>query len=340
MTTRTRSSADTIAVVVLAVVAALLFLRYARLLLIPIALATLLSYALEPLVAQLDRWRVPRVAGATLVMLTLLGAIALGGYTLRDEARELVRAVPKAAETVRQRVTALVGLEPEALQQAGGPAGGSSGEGSGAQRIGSALFELSGQAVVVFFLTLFLLISGHHVRNRIVEVAGPDRDRQRLISTIIDDINDQIQRYLLVLLFTGAVVAVVTWAVLAWIGVENALMWGIFAGAFNSIPYFGPVIVCAGLFVVGLVQGGGVTQALQMSGAALVITSLEGWLLTPTLMGKMERMSSLAVFLGLLLWTWLWGGWGTLLAVPMLVVIKSVADRVERLKPVGRLMAP
>src|SRR5687768_3335615 len=104
MTTRTRSSADTIAVVVLAVVAALLFLRYARLLLIPIALATLLSYALEPLVAQLDRWRVPRVAGATLVMLTLLGAIVLGGYTLRDEARELVRAVPKAAEEVRQRV--------------------------------------------------------------------------------------------------------------------------------------------------------------------------------------------------------------------------------------------
>lgn len=82
------------------------------------------------------------------------------------------------------------------------------------------------------------------------------------------------------------------------------------------------------------------TQALQMSGAALVITSREGWLLTPALMGKAERMSSLAVFLGLLLWTWVWGGWGTLLAVPMLVVIKSVADHVDPLKPVGQLMAP
>jgi predicted PurR-regulated permease PerM len=82
------------------------------------------------------------------------------------------------------------------------------------------------------------------------------------------------------------------------------------------------------------------TQALQMAGAAIVITSLEGWLITPPLMGKAERMSPLAVFLGLLLWTWVWGAWGTLLAVPMLVVIKSVADHIESLRPVGRLMAP
>lgn len=116
-------------------------------------------------------------------------------------------------------------------------------------------------------------------------------------------------------------------------------MWGILAGVFNSIPYFGPGIVSGGLFVVGLVQGGGVAQAHQMSGAAILITSLEGWLLRPVLMGKAERMSALAVFLGVLLWTWIWGGWHTLLAVPMLVIIKFVADHVERLKPVGRLMA-
>jgi predicted PurR-regulated permease PerM len=123
-------------------------------------------------------------------------------------------------------------------------------------------------------------------------------------------------------------------------GVQNAAIWGALAGLFNSIPYFGPVIVSGGLFVVGLTQGGGVSQALQMAGAALVITSLEGWLLTPPLMGKAERMSVLAVFLGLLLWTWIWGAWGTLLAVPMLVIVKAVADHVPRLKPIGRLMAP
>jgi predicted PurR-regulated permease PerM len=99
------------------------------------------------------------------------------------------------------------------------------------------------------------------------------------------------------------------------------------------------VVVSGGLLVVGLVQGGTV-QGMQMAGAAILITSLEGWLLTPALMGKAERMSAVAVFLGLLLWTWVWGPWGTVLAVPMLVVIKSVADHVERLRPLGRLMAP
>jgi predicted PurR-regulated permease PerM len=123
-------------------------------------------------------------------------------------------------------------------------------------------------------------------------------------------------------------------------GVRHAATWGILAGVFNSIPYFGPVIVSGGLFLVGMIQGGGMTQAVQMSGAAILITSLEGWLLTPALMGKAERMSALVVFLGVLLWTWIWGPWGTVLAVPMLVIVKSVADHVKPLRPIGRLMAP
>jgi predicted PurR-regulated permease PerM len=160
------------------------------------------------------------------------------------------------------------------------------------------------------------------------------------MATIVDEIDGQIERFLLVRLVTAVVVGLLTWLALGWMGVQNAAIWGILAGLFNSIPYFGPIIVSGGLFLVGLVQGGGLTQALQMSAVALAITSLEGWLITPPLMGKAERMSALAVFLGLLLWTWAWGAWGTLLAVPMLVVLKSVADHIERLKPIGRLLAP
>jgi predicted PurR-regulated permease PerM len=208
------------------------------------------------------------------------------------------------------------------------------------QRAVGSIFALAGHLTVIVFLIFFLLLSGHHVRDRIVEVSGPDKEDQRLAARIIDDVNAQIQRFLLVRLVTSAVVAAVTWGVLALMGVANAAVWGILAGVFNSIPYFGPVIVSGGLLVVGLVQGGGAAEALKMAGAALVITSLEGWLLTPPLMGKAERMSLLAVFLGLLLWTWIWGAWGTILAVPMLVVLKSLGDHVESLKPVGRLMAP
>lgn len=204
----------------------------------------------------------------------------------------------------------------------------------------STIFALAGHLLVIFFLVFFLLVSGGHVRERLVEVAGPSLERRRITARIIDDINAQVQRFLLVRLVTAGAVALATWGALAWIGVPQAAVWGILAGIFNSIPYFGPVIVSGGLLIVGLIQGGGLADAVKMSGAALVITSLEGWLLTPPLMGKAQRMSALVVFGGLLVWTWIWGAWGTILAVPMLVVVKAVADHVESLRPVSRLMAP
>lgn len=351
------SSSASVALWILVALGTLWFLRAAQSLLIPIALAALISYALEPLVAWLTRHNVHRAIGSAAVLLMVLGAIGAGAYALKDDLRQLVESLPRAAERARELVGSQMGTSGELLgdvagtsgsqqtsaaeNDAGEPMGTSGGAGGSLlQRAISRMFAFAGHLVVVVFLVFFLLLSGHHVRNRLVEVMGPMGSQGRTAATIIEDINQQIQRYLLVLLFTGALVGIVTSLVLGWLGVQNALMWGVLAGVFNSIPYFGPVVVSGGLFVVGLMQGGGVSQALQMSAAAIVITSIEGWLVTPPLMGKVERMSALAVFLGLLLWTWVWGAWGTILAVPMLVIIKSVADHVERLRPVARLMAP
>jgi predicted PurR-regulated permease PerM len=341
VTGRSGSSTNSAALWILAVLATVLFLRTAKALVIPIALALLISYALEPVVAWLERHRVPRMAGAALVLLLILGAGAGGANTLRDDALQIVEALPQAVQRARDMVVSKLGPRAEVIHKAtsglgkapGTPSGGAGNlehadrvtgtsgpiTSSLVERGVAAVFALAGHLVVIFFLIYFLLISGHHVRNRLVEIAGPDAGRRRTTSTIIDDINAQIQRYLLVLLVTAVIVSLATWAALAWMNVQHAAMWGILAGVFNSIPYFGPVIASGGLFAVGMTQGG-MAQALQMSGAAIVITSLEGWLITPPLMGKAERMSALAVFLGL--------------------IIKSVADHVEGLKPVGRLMAP
>jgi predicted PurR-regulated permease PerM len=321
---------------VVAVVAVLLQLHTAQALFIPIVVAAVISYALAPFVTWLEHRGVPAVAGAALVLLAVLGAVAGGGYALRDDARELVASLPQTVSRVQALIADQIGSSSHTRQ----PVATSELTGTFVQQGVGAVLSFAGNVVVVFFLVYFLLISKQLVRDRLVEISGPDASQRRITATIIKDIDQQIERYLLVLLVTGVIVAVATWLLLAWLGVEHAAVWGILAGAFNSIPYFGPVAVSGGLLVVGLVQGGGSTLALQMSGAALVITSLEGWLLTPALMGKAERMSALAVFLGLLLWTWVWGAWGTLLAVPMLVVIKSIADHVDRLRPLGRLMAP
>ena len=350
MPTQRVAAGNAIALWIIAVLAAILFLREASGLLIPIVLAVLVSYALEPVVAWLERHRIPRLAGTSLVMLMLVGLLFWGVYSLRDDAKHAMEALPAIAQKAREMISSAT--ESSGVSDAASAIGGSSRSPSSPQPTGgmpvssvlqqgvSSAATIAGDLLIVVFLLFFLLLSGHHVKRRIVEIAGQDPARRRTAAKILEDIDAQVQRFLLVRLFTAAVVGVVTWAVLAWMDVDNAAIWGTLAGVFNSIPYFGPVIVSGGLLLVGLVQDGGFTKAVQMSAAALVITSLEGWLLTPPLLGKAERMSALAVFLGLLLWSWVWGAWGTILAVPMLVVIKSVADHVGPLKPIGRLLAP
>ena len=129
-----------------------------------------------------------------------------------------------------------------------------------------------------------------------------------------------------------------TWAALAALGLESAALWGLLAGVFNSIPYYGPLIVSGGLALVAFLQFGTIYMMLTVASVSLLITSAEGWLLTPTLMGKIASMNRVAVFVGLLFWSWAWGVWGMLLAVPMMMSIKVVCDHVEDLKPIGRFL--
>src|SRR5262245_60457949 len=270
------SSSVAIALWTLAVLATLFFLHFAKALVIPIALSVLISSALEPVVAWLERAHVPRLAGAAVVLLMILGAGAVTAYALVDDAARLVAALPTTIERLRDIVSNIL------ASRAGVP-GAANGSGQAAtagavsavneaatasvQMAGSlvqqgvaATLALAGHFVVIVFLIYFLLISGHHIRTRLVEISGPDAERRRMTATIIDDINAQVQRYLLVLVVTSAIVGVATWGALAWMDVENAPMWGVLAGVFNSIPYFGPVIVSGGLFTLGLVQGGGIDR--------------------------------------------------------------------------------
>ena len=123
-----------------------------------------------------------------------------------------------------------------------------------------------------------------------------------------------------------------------WSVAAIALVWGLMAGVFNSIPYVGPVIVSGGIAIVAFLQFGTLSMTLAATGAALVITSLEGFLLTPWLTSRAARMNAVAVFVGLLFWGWVWSVWGMLLAVPMLMVVKAICDHVEDFNGVGELL--
>jgi predicted PurR-regulated permease PerM len=197
---------------------------------------------------------------------------------------------------------------------------------------------LLGQLVLIFFLVFFLLQSGDLFKRKIAKIAGPTLSRKKITVEIMDDINRQIGGFLFVRVVTSLVVAVITWLALLWLGVENAGFWGIVAGVLNTIPYFGPFIVSGALFVVAMVQFGELGQAAWVAAVAMVITSIEGWLLTPALQGRVAEMNEVAVFIGLLFWSWVWGFWGAILAVPMMMAIKAVCDHVEDLQPIGELL--
>jgi predicted PurR-regulated permease PerM len=199
-------------------------------------------------------------------------------------------------------------------------------------------FGFAGQLTMVLFLSYFVLVSGDTFRRKLVKISGPTLSKKKITLRVLDEITDQIQRYLLVQVFTSILVGVATWLAFLWIGLEHAAIWGIAAGVFNTVPYLGPVIVSGGTALVAFLQFGTIGMAVLVAGISLVITSLEGYLLTPWLIGRASRMNPVVVFVAVLFWGWLWGVWGLLLGVPIIMIIKAICDRVEGLEPIGELL--
>jgi predicted PurR-regulated permease PerM len=362
------------ALTVLAVLAVVLILQYAQSVLIPIVVGILISYGLAPFVGALQRLRVPRAIGAAVAVTTVVGAIGIGVYTLSDQAMAIVADVPQAAHRIRERVRdhrhspggAMEKVEEaaqeidRAAQEASAP---TTAERKAAQQVQSAtgiqkveivdppfrasdylwsggmnLAGFAAQFVLVLFLVYFFLVTGDLYKRKVVKIAGRTLSEKKITVQILDEINVQIENFMRVQVFTSVLVAVATGLALWWFGVEHPVVWGMLAGLFNSIPYLGPVLVTGGLGVVSFMQINDVLQTAYICAVAFAITSLEGFLLTPTLMGRAARMNPVAIFVGLLFWSWIWGIWGTVLAVPMLMMLKAVCDHVEDLQPIGELL--
>jgi len=351
-----------VALVVIASAAGIALLYWAREVFIPIVLSVLISYALEPAVVTLMRVRLPRVVAAALVMLLFTGGLAYSGYALSDDAAVMVAAVPEAAAKLRmtlRRNTSSGTIQQvqqaaNELQRAADETAARNPVGAGVQRVqveepaidvrgyltlGSAsAIAFAGQATLVVFFVFFLLASGDLVKRKLVKLVGPSLERKKITVQILNEIDAQIERFLVLRVVTSAIVGVVTWLAFRWMGVNHPAIWGIAAGVFNSIPYFGPVIVGGATAVAGFLQFGTIAMALSVAGVSLVITSIEGWLLTPWLTSRAARTNEVAMFIGLIFWSFVWGIWGTLLAVPMLVVVKAFCDRIDDLKPIGELL--
>ena len=349
--------------------ALLLAMQYAQSVLIPIVLGLLLSYALSPLVGALERYHLPRFAGAAIAVSLLVGGLGLGVYTLSDEATAIVGTIPEASRRIRDRVitqrrqntNTIISQVQEAAKEIEKTADAATTTPEDArpranqvQRVqivepafrasdylwigGMGLFGFLGQFAMILFLVYFLLVTGDLYKRKLVKIAGPTLAKKRVTVQILDEINNQIESFIKVQVITSLVVALATGFALWMFGVDNFAMWGILAGLFNSIPYMGPLLVTGGLALVAFMQFNDIARSVYVSGVAFAITSLEGFLLTPMMMGRAAQMNPVAIFVGLLFWSWMWGVWGTILAVPMLMMFKSVCDHVEDLQPIGELL--
>jgi predicted PurR-regulated permease PerM len=353
------------ALTAIVVVASIILLQYAQVVLIPIVLAVLISYMLMPIVKWLQRLKIPAFIGAIVAVAMLVAALGTAFWSVSDDAIRIVEDLPRAARQMRTTIrqqrlgradTPLEKVEEAAkeIERAAVEATPTPTAPSGVQRVqivepafnagdylwwGSiGIVGFASELTMILFLVYFLLATGDLYKRKLVKIGGDTLSRKKVTVQILDEINHQIENYLVTLLATSALVAALTSVALWWLGLREWLFWGIVSGVLNTIPYFGPVIVSGALFVVGYLQFQAFGPSFLVSAAALAITSLEGWLLAPVLMGRAARMNPVAIFVGLLFWSWVWGAWGVILAVPMMMMFKAICDRVEDLKAVAELI--
>ena len=348
--------------VVLAVLAAIVALRWASAVFIPLMLSLLATYALSPVVDRMERLHMPRWLGAAVLLLGIGGAFGSTAYSLSGSASQLLDSLPVAAQKLRlamtrgqrQNTSALDTVQQAAAQLEQAAQAGPAAARRGVTRVvierqpfnvrdylwsGSVgLIAAAGQLTLVAFLTYFALCSGNTCRRKLVKITGDSMQKKKITVHVLDDITGHIERYLLVQIFTSVLVGLTTGIAFWAIGLENAAVWGILAAVTNLIPYIGSIMVMGASALVAFLQFNSIEMALLVGGTSLLIHTLIGNLLTPWLTSRSSRMNPVAVFVGVIFWGWLWGVWGLLLGIPILMIVKSICDRVDDLKPIGEFL--
>lgn len=361
-TVRLPVDARGVALGVMATVAVIFALEWAQGLVISLLLGILFAYTLNPLVAALEKIRVPRAVGTSLVMASVVGLLMFGAWSLRGQAQTIIAQLPAAAsklsaglDTVREQQRenmrnvqraaravekatnpALPGPKPRAMHVIVDPPtfqldnlilAGSKG-----------IFIFLGQTAMVIFLVFFLLIAGDTFKRKLVRLTGPSLSKRKITVHILDDINGSIQRYMFMLLLTNSLLGALTWIAFRWIGLENAGLWGLTAGLLHVIPYFGPVLTAGATGMAAFMQYKTFSAALMVAGVSLAIATVVGIFVTTWMAGRIAKMNTAAVFISLLFWGWLWGVWGMLLSIPIIVILKVISQHIEQLHPVAELL--
>ena len=345
---------------IVAAAAGMFFLHEAAALVVPLLVSILIAYALEPVVSLFMRLRLPRIAAAVLTY--VLVAVATGSLarSLHEHAATFVNELPaelralstsigatrsgegpfQQLETEIRRLQAWVGSPASTAPEPGvarvTPVGRLDVRGFLVEAARGA-FAFTRRMFVVGLLTFLFLATGDVLARKLVALADTPAGR-RVSIDVIHTINRQIQRYLVARLVIAIIVAVATTIGLQMLGVAHAVVWGAIAGALNILSFVGPAFAVAMIALAALVQFRSLEMTAAAGGIAAAIAVVEGNLITPWLLGRAGELNTVAVFVSILFWGWIWDAWGLLLAVPIMVTIKAAGDHIDPLRPLSELL--
>jgi predicted PurR-regulated permease PerM len=318
----------------------------AQQLIIPLTLALLLSLLLSPAVTLLQRAHLPRALSSMLVLVSVITALAGGVTLLAQPAGDWVAKAPATVQLIQQRFRSL--REPfrraevttktlENLTQSTEKATVVSTPMNLLSRVATGTPRVLAAVMVVLLLVYFFLSSGNGFLRRMVEVV-PGMTEKKMVVSIARDVQAEMSRYLVMVSIINLAVGAVTAASMALLSVPDPFLWGVVAGVLNFAPYVGPTMTTIGLTVVGFATFNTLGHALAVPGAFLAIAFVEGQLITPTIIGRRLALDPTAVFVWLLVWGWLWGIPGVLLAGPMIACFRIVCQHLDALKSIGALI--
>jgi predicted PurR-regulated permease PerM len=349
----------------LASIAVVFALDWMQTLLVPLLLGIFLAFTLNPLVSYLEKIRLPRVLASSIVMLAAMFTLTLGSYALSGQMQAIVTQLPVAANKLSaqlinmrddrsgnlQKVQSAVGAMENATMQT---------DNKNTDRkqsvthvtIDAPSFKLGdfmwassfgamgaiAEVAAVIFLVFFILVGGDTFKRKLVRLTGPSFSQKKVTINILDGINDSIQKYMLTLVMTNILLGLLSWLTFHLIGLDNAGAWAVAAGLMHVIPYLGPVFTAVATGMAAFMQFDSVSMALLVAGSSLVLATAVGVFVINWATGRIARMNAASVFVSLLFWGWLWGIWGMLLGIPIIVVVKVVCEHVEQLQSVAELL--
>jgi predicted PurR-regulated permease PerM len=336
--------ARTIFQAILCAIAVLACLYIAQDIVVPVVLALVLKLLLQPLVSLLERVHMPRPAGALVAIAVLLSVFLGLGMLLSSPAAQWVSQIPQTWPQLQQKFAFMrdpVGHVQRTLDEMGVHLGSPASLLS--NPIGMATAVLGGTGTVAAHLLetllvlFYLLVFGETFLRRLVEVLPTFASKREAVEISLR-VERDLSAYLLTITVINTAVGCATAGVMWLCTVPGPVLWGVVAFCLNFVPILGPFCGIVLFLAVGLISKGPAWAALLPAALYFGIHVVEGEIVTPMLLANRFTINPVAVILSLIFWYWMWGVPGAILAVPMLTIIKIVADRLPSFRAFGHLL--